>query len=238
MSREDNHSLQDTLLKRVQQAQSLAGTKPLTFPPRGVLLEKYTIDNDSIMREVTASSITDLEGKQHNLRLSSITQCFPPSVSSVAELRPAHLKDLIHEKHHRGRSISLTTISPAACSGNGVVIVGEDHNGDAVIVALAYSLNRKGQTDLPVGSTLLIKEPYLTRHLGSQLPSICVRHISDVVVESGHNGVLSGQSLSLPTAHLQDASFLKECGDDLFKQGNYEMAMNLLVKIRSAFSTL
>ncbi|TVY84556.1 hypothetical protein LSUE1_G000747 [Lachnellula suecica] len=190
-------------------AESRTGQIPLDRKSRAELVHKQHMMAIQIMIKHNQ--------QDHQIQSSFLPEPYPPSIASIAELTPIHIKDLRIGIHHRGRYILVRSIA-APTRMTAIMSIIEDENGDAIAMQLYQQLGedvRPASSIIPVGDVFLLKEPYF-KVMGDGEYGLRIDHISDAVRIDTQHKVWP----QLWNPRLVD---LSKTADDWKQEGNIEM---------------
>ncbi|KAL9077334.1 MAG: hypothetical protein Q9157_003370 [Trypethelium eluteriae] len=127
-----------------------------------------------------------LSGRQrddrHLIHTSLIPPSYHPCIAPLAELRPAAIRDLQLEIHHRGTYLLLRSITPPQRM-TAIMALMEDKKDDVVLLQLYQQedeISLEATKIVNIGTILLVKEPYF-KVMGDGEYGLRVDHVSDVV---------------------------------------------------------
>ena len=118
----------------------------------------------------------------NRIHSSVLLPAYLPCITPMTQLRPVEIKDLQLETHHRGTYLLLRSITPPHRK-KAIMALTEDKSGDEVLLQLYQQENediRAAENIVPVGTILLIKEPYF-KLVGESECGVRVDHLSDVI---------------------------------------------------------
>lgn len=173
--------------------------------------------------------IKDREEKSQKNRLE-IMQTFVTAnkhsskVSNLADLKPIALNEMMVNKIHYGRYL-LCRVCIKFYSSSAIATLVEDENGDVEDLSIYYyrrTFDEDPNEKLPVGTVLMIKEPFLKIAISSQGFFIRVDSPSDIVIV--HEPALRAKfSGAIDPAETFER--LKEEGNKYFAAKNYNSAL-------------
>jgi tetratricopeptide (TPR) repeat protein len=150
------------------------------------------------------------------------------SKKDLADLTPITLSEMLVPNVHLGRYLVCRTINPAHCRLRIMVCV-EDSNDDVEELYL-YNLVKKFDMIMddmmPIGTIILLKEPYMNFDSGSSKTYIRCDSPSDVIFLNDNSPLLAGTKWFVNYEKSQFKS-LKAKGNDMFKHERYHQALKL-----------
>ncbi|KAF3763370.1 hypothetical protein M406DRAFT_73986 [Cryphonectria parasitica EP155] len=159
------------------------------------------------------------------LRTTFIGESYRPCIKPLSSLVPITLDELKLEIHHRGRVLLAKVFCEPIYSGS-ILNAIEDIHGNVDCLSMFHQPTTEFPTNiLPKGAIIAVKEPYYK--LSSDRSTIVrVDHPSDcMLLKPSHEMVPSAwQQVGRVTVR---ASRMKDKGNDAFKKGDWEAAVNL-----------
>lgn len=156
-----------------------------------------------------------------SLKIACLGATYPPCILPLSELQPIYLSDMNLEKHHRGRFITLKTLSDPLQMRT-TLIGGEDGTGDVCVVAVFH--RRPAAEMLRKNILLAIKEPYLTLCTDGKV-LIKVDHPSDLIRLDMDSRFLPASMTFIPIPLFSPVE-RQDMGDAAFTCGDLQGAAN------------
>jgi tetratricopeptide (TPR) repeat protein len=157
----------------------------------------------------------------------AIHEPYPPSTSSVRELKPINLADLKQEIHHRGNVLQMRRCGPIIHLGSGTLVCAvQDESGDTEALEVHHISQALGEHILHMDDLFAVKEPYFTIN-SDDTAVIRVDHPTDIILSSAE--IQTTASGSNPPESRTAAEW-KQAGNDLLGQKQ-------LWKARDAYRT-
>ncbi|VUC29601.1 unnamed protein product [Clonostachys rosea] len=163
---------------------------------------------------------------RNQISTSFLPIAYPPSTTSLAELKKKMIKDLQMEVHHKDAFLVVRSITPPTRM-TGILTVIEDENEHVVTLQL---YNQEKETERPVaeilgeGTVVILKNPYL-KTMSDGNPGLRVDHLSDVILLANHDErVPSKWRISIPKS-IETALFWKNLGNQFFGAAQYRAAI-------------
>jgi tetratricopeptide (TPR) repeat protein len=151
---------------------------------------------------------------------------------NVDELKPMMLDDMMVPKVHFGRYLLCRTVTAPACL-NAIYVVIQDENGDVEDLSL-YNMtsNLKANLNeiLPIGTILLIKEPYMKYGSADVTSIIRCDSPSDVIFLDESSELLRGSKWFKKCEGKENYSRLKDEGNQHFYKNKFESALRCYKK--------
>ncbi|GAD99179.1 TPR domain protein [Paecilomyces variotii No. 5] len=202
--------------RQLQNCQARKGQRP----EKGMSRELTTMQ---FLHKKMVSVVT-----KQKVRPYFIPPAYPPCTTPLQDLKKVMLSDLLLETHHRGSYVLLKEIAPTITT-IGVTTVVEDEKGGVVFLELFNQDERTVEELLHLGTRLIIKEPYL-QIMPDGTHSLRVDHLSDIVYLDTYNEKDQEENSN-------SASFWKEKGNDLFREGKHLRAIECYKKSLSCEPT-
>ena len=208
--------LLDSQIRVLRMAQLVKGQHPSAKRPREKIIADH-IDYYMLRKEYARGGF--------EMRAAFIPPAYPPCTRSLHDLSKVMIKNLYLEIHHRGAFVVLRTVTPADHMA-AAACVAEDETEDVVKLVIHFQDRKRPIEEiLPQGSTLIVKEPYLSV-LGEGLYGIRVDHLSDVVYLPAHDErVPESWRLDL-TDNETSAGAWKKKGNNYFGKSKYHLAID------------
>lgn len=201
----------------LQRAQGCKGQRATPRKSRNELIAQFRLRRKMNSGRGSADQI--------NIRSSFLPPAYAPSTTLLNRLSKIMLRDLCLETHHRGRYILVRTVTPSDLM-TAVMAIVEDED-ERVLMIQIYNQGEEFSEfqDLPEGSVLLVKEPYVKVMADGDF-GIRVDHISDIIFVPGFDERIP----LFWRARIQSVEeglpiFWKERGNDFFQESRYYFAI-------------
>jgi ribosomal protein S28E/S33 len=170
LTQNDLNSLLDEHLTFAASAAKRQGEHPQDRKPR-----------EQLVAEASRGGITSTRGIG---RFISVPEQYYPCTVPFGQLEKEKIRNLQLETHHRGRYLLVRAIT-GPVQYDGVVMVVEDEDGDAVQLELYHQLGprvllERKDKEMPTMGTFVVKEPYFQVTLRGDYV-VRVDHLSDIV---------------------------------------------------------
>jgi tetratricopeptide (TPR) repeat protein len=221
-SEEELANMNNVAMVNATKAEKLNNQKPQNAPKKDPLMLHYIATQRQAMTNRNEHSMltTLVTGKSHYCN------------KNINELKPITLNDMMVPKVHLGRYLLCRTVTAPACLV-AISVVIQDENDDVEDLSL-YNMTSNLKPNLneilPIGTILLIKEPYMKYgSVGNQATLRCDSP-SDVIFLDESSELLRGTEWFKKYEGKEYYSRLKDEGNQHFYKNQFESALRCYKK--------
>ncbi|KAF2758999.1 hypothetical protein EJ05DRAFT_328868 [Pseudovirgaria hyperparasitica] len=170
---------------------------------------------------------TVMQSRQHEIHSSFVPPAYAPCATSIVDLTPIFIKDLQLETHHRGRFLTLRTITPPNRM-SAIMAITEDEKDDVVLLMIYQQEDeevRRATDFFGQGTVLIVKEPYFKATSDGRY-GLRVDHLSDIVWTKHDDSMVPAKWRSRMLKVKASVQALKKKGNDAVAQKRYHEAID------------